>query len=137
MIDYYSIISFILDRVYILPCEWNYRMKFCSERVEERCLVAEETGARLVHGSGNSFEKEVETIWQVIHKAFKQVSSSLVYISMNTRKVLTCSLTNNVGLTVYNYQWRLSKWKTLISLFCIKFVAHSCLKVKKRVKIKN
>ena len=96
-------VSFILDRMYIFPCEWNYRVKFCSKHIEERCLEAEENGARLVHGTRHVFDKEVKTMWQVIHKAFEKVSSSLVYFSMNTT-VLPAKSDSDVMFCLHSYQ---------------------------------
>ena len=49
-------------------------------------MVAEETGARLIHGTGYRFEqKEVKTMWQAMYKAFEQVSMSLIYIMCRSR----------------------------------------------------
>ena len=72
--------------MYIFPCEWNYRALFCKAQTKERCLVAEETGARLIHGTRHRFEqKEVTTIWQAMYTAFEQVSMSLIYIMCGSR----------------------------------------------------
>ena len=49
-------------------------------------MVAEKTGARLIHGTGYRFEqKKVTTMWQAMYKAFEQVSMSLIYIMCGSR----------------------------------------------------
>ena len=53
---------------------------------KERCLVAEETGARLLHGTGYRFEqKKVTTMWQAMYKASEQVNMRLIYIMCGSR----------------------------------------------------
>jgi len=58
------------EKLFELPCEWNYRVWQCSQG-ENKCITAEENGVSLLHGNALAFVKGHEMKIQTIFEAFE------------------------------------------------------------------
>jgi len=63
--------SFYPEKLFELPCEWNYRVWLCSEE-ENKCPGAEENGVSILHGNALAFVKGNEMKIQKVFEAFEQ-----------------------------------------------------------------
>jgi len=65
--------SFYPDKLYELPCEWNYRAFICSGG-ENKCPSAEHNGVAILHGNALAFVKGHEMKIQTIFESFEGFS---------------------------------------------------------------
>jgi len=63
--------SFYPEKLFELPCEWNYRVWLCSQE-ENKCPGAEENGVSILHGNALAFVKGNEMKIQKVFEAFEQ-----------------------------------------------------------------
>jgi len=63
--------SFYPEKLYELPCEWNYRVWQCSQG-ENKCSGAEQNGVSILHGNALAFVKGNEMKIQTIFESFEQ-----------------------------------------------------------------
>jgi hypothetical protein len=62
----------IADKLYVYPCEWNYRPDHCMYM--SICRSAEKTGVMMFHGSRSAFQNEKQPAFKAIYQAFRDVS---------------------------------------------------------------
>jgi len=63
--------SFYPEKLYELPCEWNYRVWLCSQQGGNKCPTAEENGVAVLHGNALAFVKGHEMKIQKIYETFQ------------------------------------------------------------------
>lgn len=62
---------FILDKVYVYPCRYNYRSDHCMYM--SNCKSAEEDGVAVLHGSRSTFQTNKQPAFRAIFNAMSQV----------------------------------------------------------------
>jgi len=62
---------FYPDKLFELPCEWNYRVWLCSSG-ENKCPGAEENGVAVLHGNALAFVKGHEMKLQAVFQTFER-----------------------------------------------------------------
>lgn len=58
------------ERLYVYPCEWNYRPDHCMYM--SNCLTAETNGCKVLHGNRGSFHGEKQPAFKAIYNAFQK-----------------------------------------------------------------
>jgi len=63
------------DRIYLLPCKFNYHHKFCfDDSPARRCASAQVDGAAIIHGSGNTFYNNYSPSFRVMYNGMVQMT---------------------------------------------------------------
>ncbi|XP_064634275.1 glucoside xylosyltransferase 2-like isoform X2 [Lineus longissimus] len=57
------------DKLYIFPCEWNYRTDHCMYM--SVCRSAEKTGVMMLHGSRAAFQNDKQLAFKAVYQSFR------------------------------------------------------------------
>ncbi len=74
--DYYkvtnSVVLYLTEKLYVYPCEWNYRPDHCMYM--SVCKTAEENGVYVVHGNRGVYHNDKQAAFKAIYQAVRDVS---------------------------------------------------------------
>ncbi|XP_014667435.1 PREDICTED: glucoside xylosyltransferase 1-like isoform X2 [Priapulus caudatus] len=62
--------SFYPEKLYVYPCEWNFRSDHCVYRMV--CQSAQDRGASVVHGVRSAFHLEKHMVFKTVYQAMLQ-----------------------------------------------------------------
>lgn len=62
----------VADKLYVYPCEWNYRPDHCIYRMV--CNSARENGASVVHGIRSAFHQDKHPAFKTLYLVMLKVS---------------------------------------------------------------
>lgn len=64
-------LCFVLDKVYVYPCRYNYRSDHCMYM--SNCKSAEENGVAVLHGSRSTFQTNKQPAFRALFNAMSEV----------------------------------------------------------------
>ena len=66
-----TIFHYNAEKIYFLPCRWNYHHKFCFDQASERsCPEADEHGAAIAHGNAKTFYNNYSPVFKALNDGF-------------------------------------------------------------------
>lgn len=71
---------FILESLFVFPCQWNYRPDHCI--YGSNCREAEEEGVFILHGNRGVYHDDKQPAFRAMYEALRNVRFALLKLSL-------------------------------------------------------
>ncbi|CAL1265215.1 unnamed protein product [Larinioides sclopetarius] len=105
------IFHFHAEKLYILPCEWNYRPDHCM--YSSVCKTAEKNGISVIHGNRGVFHNNKQPAFKAIYKAMSQYDLGediQVKLIEQVKSSLKETLNTNCGKHLFSIFSKMEHW---------------------------
>lgn len=71
---------FIVESLFVFPCQWNYRPDHCI--YGSNCREAEEEGVFILHGNRGVYHDDKQPAFRAMYEALRNVRFALLKLSL-------------------------------------------------------